>query len=90
MARPLSGPVTLRFFFVGYLKGKVYVDKPRDIPQLKNAFETELREIPRRMCEQVFTNFSLGLNECVNNRGRHLNDVIFHVSQRFEIFVWYS
>ena len=45
-------------FLWGYLKGKVYVDKPRDSPQLKNAIKTELRPIPRRMCEQVFTNFS--------------------------------
>ena len=52
-------------FFVGIPQRKVYVDKSRDIPQLKNAIETELRAIPRRMCEQVFTNFSLRLNECV-------------------------
>jgi len=73
----------ITFFLCGYLKGKVYVDKPRDIPQLKNAIETELRSIPRRMCEQVFTNFSLRLNEYVKNQGRHLNDVIFHVWQCF-------
>ena len=79
MARLLSGPVHLRFFLWEYLKGKVYVDKPRDIPQLKNSIESELRAIPRRMCEQVFTNFSLRLNECVKNQGRNLNDVIFHV-----------
>jgi hypothetical protein len=60
-------------------KTLVYVDKPRDIPHLKNAIETELRAIPRRMCEQVLTNFSQRLNECVKNQGRHLNDVIFHV-----------
>ena len=66
------------FFLWGYLKGKVYVDKPRDIPQLQNAIERELRAIPRQMCEQVMTNFSRRLNECVQNKGRHLN-VIFHV-----------
>ena len=67
------------FFLWVYLKGKVYVDKPRDIPQLQNAIEKELRAIPRRMCEQVMTNFSRSLNECVKNKGRHLNDVIFPV-----------
>ena len=67
------------FFLWGYLKGNVYVDKPRDIPQLQNAIEKELRAIPRRMCEQVMTNFSRSLNECVKNKGRHLNDVIFPV-----------
>jgi len=81
---------TCDFFLWGYLKGKLYVDKPRDIPQLKNAIETELRAIPHRKCEQVFTNFSLRLNECVKNQGRHLNDVIFYIFQCFEIFVWYS
>jgi len=29
------------------------------------------------------TNFSRSLNECVKNKGRHLNDVIFHVWQFF-------
>ena len=57
----------------------MYVDKPRDIPQLQNAIEREWRAIPHRMCKQVMTNFSRRLNECVKNKGRHLNDVIFHV-----------
>jgi len=67
------------FFLWGYLKGKVYVDKPRDIPQLQTPIEREMRAILRRMCEQVMTNFSRRLNECAQNKGRHLNDVIFHV-----------
>ena len=67
------------FFLWGYLKGKVYVDKPRDIPQLQNAIEREMRAIPRQMCDQVMTNFSQRLNECVQNNGRHLNNIIFHV-----------
>jgi len=71
------------FFLWGYLKGKVYVDTPRDIPQLQNAVEQEKRAIPRRMCEQVMTNFSRRLNMCVQNKGCHLNDVIFHVWQFF-------
>ena len=78
------------FFLWGYLKGKVYVDWPRDIPQLKNAIETELRAIPRRVCEQVLTKFSLRLKECVKNQSRHLNGVIFHIWQCFEIFICYS
>jgi len=71
------------FFLWGYPKGNVYVDKSRDIRQLQNAIERELCPIPRRMCEQVMTNFSRRLNECVKNKGRHLNDVIFHVWQFF-------
>ena len=67
------------FFLWGYIKGKVYVDKPRDIPQWQTAIEREMRAILRRMCEQVMTNFSRRLNECAQNKGRHLNDVIFHV-----------
>jgi len=67
------------FFLWGYLKGNVYVDKPRDIPQLQNAIERELHAITCRMYEQVMTNFSRRLNECVKNKGCHLNDIIFHV-----------
>ena len=77
---PCSADLSPCYFFLwGYLKGKVYVDKPRDIPQLQNAIERELSAIPGRMYEQVMTNFSRSLNECVKNKGRHLNDVIFHV-----------
>ena len=65
------------------LKGKMYIDKPRDIPQLQNAIERESHAIPRRMCERVMTNFSQRLNEYVKNKGRHLNDIIFHVWQFF-------
>ena len=71
------------FFLWGYLKRKVYVDKPWDIPQLQNAIERDIRAIPCRMCEQVMTNFSCRLNECVQNKGHHLNDIIFHVWQYF-------
>jgi len=34
-------------------------------------------------CEQVMTNFFRRLNECVQNKGCHLNEVIFHVWQFF-------
>jgi len=83
------GPPTLRTchlaipFCGGYLKGKVYINKPQDIPQLQNAIEWEMCAKPRRMCEQVMTNFSRRLNKCIHNKGRHLNDVIFHVWQLF-------
>jgi len=68
---PLSGPVTLRFLFVG-------VSQRKSVRRQATRF-AELRAIPRQMCEQVMTNFSRRLNDCVQNKGRHLNNVIYHV-----------
>lgn len=66
------------FFLWGFLKSRVYLDKPRTVGELKNAIEREIRAIPRDMLRRVMINFSQRLEECVEKDGRHLTDVIFH------------
>ena len=66
------------FFLWGYLKSKVYLGKPRTIPELKEAIQREIAAIPDTMLENVMKNFNDCLQECINVKGRHLPGIIFH------------
>lgn len=65
------------FFLWGYLKSIVYNDRPRTLPHLKNNIRQAIANIPADMLERVQRNFRNRLTQCINNEGRHLNDVIF-------------
>ncbi|GJQ88240.1 hypothetical protein Trydic_g13228 [Trypoxylus dichotomus] len=52
-----------------YLKGKVHLDNPRELDELKR----EMRAIPRPKLEGVMVNFSRRFEQCVENSGHHLN-----------------
>lgn len=66
------------FFLWGYLKSKVYVDKPRTLPDLKEAIRREIAAIPEEMLQSVMINFTERLQECIFMEGRHLSDTLFH------------
>lgn len=66
------------FFLWGYLKNKVYINKPRTVVELKDAIERDIRAIPRNMVERVMTNFAQRVDECAKKEGQHLKDIIFH------------
>lgn len=75
---PRSPDLTpLDFFLWGYLKSRVYANKPTTIAQLKNNICEEMSAIPRTMCQRVFTNLRSRFEECVRLDGAHLSDVIF-------------
>ena len=65
------------FFLWGYLKSKVYINRPRSIEQLKDAIRHEIADIPNDMTRRVVQNFHERLQLCVVNNGSHLNDLIF-------------
>ena len=44
------------YFLWGYLKGKVYQERPHTIQQLKENIETEIQQIPRDMLHSVMEN----------------------------------
>ena len=66
------------FFLWGYLKSKVYLGKPRTIDELKEAIRREILTIPISMLEDVMENFQNRLQECSNEEGSHLTDIVFH------------
>ena len=47
------------FFLWGYLKGKVYTNKPRTIQKLKEGIIREVRDIPQEMIFNIIDNFKI-------------------------------
>lgn len=66
------------YFLWGYLKNKVYMEKPSTLNELKGAIKREICSIPRNMLEKVMANFAHRVDECIENEGRHLTNVVFH------------
>lgn len=65
------------FFLWGYLKERVYREKPRTLHELKEAITEEIRRIPRAMLGRVATSFISRLDSCITADGRHMLDVNF-------------
>ena len=65
------------FFLWGYLKSRVYHNKPTTISQLKENIHEEIAAIHRSMCQLVFQSLRSRLQECQRRDGTHLDDVIF-------------
>ncbi|CAK1587985.1 unnamed protein product [Parnassius mnemosyne] len=65
------------FFLWGFLKNKVYSNKPRTITALKANIRAEMAAISTATCRHVFENLKSRLEECLRRDGEHLDDVIF-------------
>lgn len=65
------------FFLWGYLKAQVYQHRPQTLEALKEAITQEVAAIPPEMTRRVIENYRERLNQCINNEGRHLSNVIF-------------
>lgn len=68
----------LDYFLWGYLKSKVYANKPATIQALKNNIIAEINTIQAAICEKVIENFDHRIDVCKSSRGEHLGDIIFH------------
>ena len=66
------------FFLWGYLKSRVYANKPQTLLQLKQNIRDEISGISAEMCETVMKNVIQRARICDANRGGHLADIIFH------------
>ena len=65
------------YFLWGYLKGKVYRNKPTNITQLKAAIEEEIQPIGQEMLNRAMNNLRHRAEICVRSGGQHLKDIIF-------------
>lgn len=75
---PRSPDLTpMDFFLWGYVKSKVYANKPTSLAQLKENIRHEMAAITETTCRAVIGNFSARLNECRERKCLHLDDVIF-------------
>jgi len=70
---------TIRFFLWGFLKSRVYANKPQTINDLKNNIQVAICEITPATCQKVIENFDIRIDACRRNRGGHLSDILFHV-----------
>lgn len=78
MAAAFSRPHRPGFFLWGYLKARVYSDRPRDLEQLKNRITDEISRIPPALTKRVMENWISRLEACVAANGQHSSDVVFH------------
>ena len=68
----------LDFFLWGYLKEKVYVDKPAKIQELKDEIIRHINGIEPQLCLSVIENLHHRMEVCRRGRGAHLADILFH------------
>jgi len=66
------------FFLWGYLKGRVYTHKPRNLNDLKDAIQQEVLTIDQQLLARAMEDFKLRIENCFQADSRHLNDIIFH------------
>lgn len=75
---PRSPDLTVCDFFLwGYLKSKVFEQRPPTLGELKRRIRLEIERIPQRMLRDVMGSFRNRLQECLNREGHHLTGVIF-------------
>jgi hypothetical protein len=66
------------FFLWGYLKGKVYADRPKTLTALKRNIEREIAAITTETLKKVMENAKKRSQLCIKEKGKHLRDIIFH------------
>jgi hypothetical protein len=65
------------FFLWGYLKSKVFVDRPHTLQELKNNITNEIRAIGPDVLHRVMQSFRSRLQECERQEGAHMSNIIF-------------
>ena len=66
------------FFLWGYLKGRFYTHKPRNLNELKDAIQQEVLTVDQQLLGWAMDDFKRRIENCVQEDVRHLNDIIFH------------
>jgi len=56
----------------GYLKSRVYTDRPRMTEELKLSIRQEIAALPQKMLERAMQDFEERLRKCVRQEGRSL------------------
>ena len=65
------------FFLWGYLKGRVYTQKPRNLSEL-DAIRKEVLTIDQQLLGRAMDDFKRRIENCIQEDVRHLNYIIFH------------
>ena len=59
------------------MKSRVYTHKPRTLNDLKEAVRQEIRPIDRQLLARVMGDFEKRLQNCIQEDGRHLTNIVF-------------
>ena len=79
------------FFLWGFLKSRVYANRPRTLQDLKANIRAEIANISNDMLEKIMANARSRLTQCIDNGGRHLPDMIFKtvLSKTLDMYLHY-
>ena len=64
------------FFPWGYLKDRVFANKPKNIFELKVSIIEEIRASPRSVCKSAIFEFRYALEKCMGLNDGHLGQVL--------------
>jgi hypothetical protein len=67
------------FFLWGFVKSRVYANKPETIPELKVEIRHVIGETEPQLCGNVIESFVKSAGVCQQSRGGHLLDTAFHI-----------
>jgi hypothetical protein len=65
------------FFPWGYLKGRVYSHKLRNLNELKDAIRQEVLTIDQELLAWAMDDFKRRIENCIQEDGPHIKDIIF-------------
>jgi hypothetical protein len=66
------------FFLWGFVKSRVYANKPQTIPELKVEIRRVIGEIEPQLCRNVIKSFVKRARVRQQSHGGHLSDIVFH------------
>lgn len=79
VAWPARSPhIEMRVIFLSWEKSKVFATKFNTITELKDCIWNEVDAKPTSVIRRVMANVALRLQTCVEVRGGHQSNVIFH------------
>ena len=56
----------------------MYTHKLRNLGELKDAIRQEVLKIDQKLLARAMDDFKRRTENCIQEDGRHLNDIIFH------------
>ena len=60
----------------GYLKGKIYLNKPNTLQEIKNNIIQEISLLDPAIFESVNENTAKRMRICFNNDGKHVKNIL--------------
>lgn len=63
-------------FLFGYLKNRIFANRPHTLRELEEAIKIEINNISQNMLQNVFENLKRRVNLCLENEGRHFEHLL--------------